>query len=147
MMLSIGYAEIQAEIESGLKEIMASQGALVVGLGNWKTEQCICQEGIDSPQFPNSKISMAITGNAKVIQAKMEVAKVLQFSDNIDQIVIAVSSQWHLMNILSAEDYFIYLALDREYSNIADARLKMMKVDRKLSPLLNSYLPLPSFRQ
>ena len=62
MMLSIGYTEIQAEIESGLKEIMASQGALVVGLGNWKTEQCICQEGIDSPLFPNSKISM-LTGN------------------------------------------------------------------------------------
>jgi hypothetical protein len=145
MMLSIGYTEIQAEIESGLKEIMASPGALVVALGNWKTGQCICQEGINSPLFPNSKISMAVTGNAKVIQAKMEVAKALQFSDKIDQILIALSSQWHLMNILSAEDYFIYLALDRKSSNIADGTLKIMKVDRKLSPLLNSYLPLPSF--
>jgi hypothetical protein len=88
---------------------------------------------------------MAVTGNAKVIQAKMEVAKALQLSDKIDQILIALSSQWHLMNILSAEEYFIYLALDRKSSNIADGTLKIMKVDRKLSPLLNSYLPLPSF--
>jgi hypothetical protein len=145
MMLSRGYTEIQAEIESGLKEIMASQGALVVALGNWKTGQCICQEGIDSPLFPNSKISMAITGNAKVIQAKMEVAKALQFSDKIDQILIALSSQWHLMKILSAENYFIYLALDRKASSIADAGLKMLKANVKLSPLLNSHLPLPNF--
>jgi hypothetical protein len=143
MMLSTGYTELQFDIESGLQELIKLQGALVVGLGNWKTGQCISQQGIDSPLFPNSKIITALTGNAKVIQAKMQVAQDLQFSDKIDQILIALSSQWHLMKVLSAEGYFIYLALDRTSCNIASAGFKLIQLDKKLSPLLNSHLPLP----
>ncbi|WP_019499347.1 hypothetical protein [Pseudanabaena sp. PCC 6802] len=137
-MLNMSDPGLQTEMQTGLQELIELQGALVVALGNWRTGQCFAQKGIDSPLFPNSKIGLAVEGNAKVIQAKMQVSQALKFQDKIDQILIALSTQWHLMKVLSADGYFIYIALERASSNMAVAGFKLMQLDKKISPLLNS---------
>lgn len=135
-MLTSAKPEIQNQLRESFKDLLGVKGSLVVGLGNWQTGSCIAYDGINSPLFPNTKIELAVEGNSDVIRAKLNVAKTLNFEDKIEQILIALQTQWHVIRVLSADGYFIYLAMDRNTSSIASASFTLSKVDEKLSPLL-----------
>lgn len=134
-MIELAPISDSAKLQSCLSDLLAINGALVVGLGSWKTNACIAYDGIDSPAFPNAKIPVAVAGNAKVIQAKMSVAQALQFNDNIQDILISLTTQWHLIRLLSTEGLFLYFAMDRTKSNIASAHLKLLAADRIVKEL------------
>jgi hypothetical protein len=129
-------ASVSSVIGDCFQELMGVSGVLVVGLGNWETGKCLALDGLDSPKFPNAKIPIAITYNSDVIKAKIKAAEMLQFTDKIDEILISLSSQWHIMKVLSVEGFFLYVALDRSCSNIAAAGFKLMQCDRKLATVL-----------
>lgn len=127
------------KIRECLQEVLTVSGALAAGIGNWKTGECLFKEGLNKPDFPTSKIEIAVTHNSEVIRAKQRAAAALEFDDKIDDILISLTRQWHIMKLLKVEGYFLYIALDRSKASIASAGLKLKQANRELSKVLANY--------
>jgi len=75
-------------------------------------------------------LDVAAAGNTEVVRAKLNTIKALGLTDTIDDILITLSSQYHIIRPLAATpEVFIYLVLDRDKANLALARLKVKESD------------------
>ena len=80
-------------------------------------------------------MNMEVAGaaNTDVVRAKRKAMKALGLKDDIEDILISLSKQYHLIRPLRAKPgLFFYLALDRVRSNLAMARLTLAEVERDL---------------
>jgi len=122
------------KLQDSLVKALSIDGALGVALGDWKTGMCLGYKGTNSPAFPEANLELAIAGNTEVIRAKMRVAESLKFTDRIEEILIILETQYHLMYLLRhIHGLFFYLALDREKGNLALARIKLAQIEKELT--------------
>ncbi|MCA0044679.1 roadblock/LC7 domain-containing protein [Celeribacter litoreus] len=79
-------------------------------------------------------IEAAAAANTEVVRAKNSAMKVLGLDgDHIEDILITLGTQLHLIRPLSAEPtVFIYMALDRQSANLGMARLSLRKIEGTL---------------
>jgi hypothetical protein len=95
---------------------------------------CLGYKGTNSPALPEANLELAVAGNTEVIRAKMRVAESLGFTDRLEEILIILETQYHLMYLLrNIPGLFFYLALDREKGNLALARIKLAQIEKELS--------------
>jgi len=79
-------------------------------------------------------LELAAAGNTEVVRAKRKTMKSLNLSDPIEDILITLGRQYHLMRPLSSNDaLFIYVALDRQRGNLALARHQLSVAEKDLS--------------
>jgi hypothetical protein len=79
-------------------------------------------------------LELAAAGNTEVVRAKRKTMKSLNLSDPIEDILITLGRQYHLMRPLSSNDaLFIYLALDRSRANLALARHQLTIAEKDLT--------------
>ncbi len=72
-------------------------------------------------------LEVAAAGNMEVVRAKMRVMESLGIGGGIEDILITLSSQFHIIRPVSST-LFLYVAIDRKMGNLAMARHKMASV-------------------
>ncbi|WP_328953573.1 hypothetical protein [Kitasatospora purpeofusca] len=80
-------------------------------------------------------LNVAAAGNTDVVRAKMRTMDMLGLGDGIEDILITLSSQYHLIRPLtgrSGKGLFLYLALDKGRANLAMARHQLTKIEADL---------------
>lgn len=78
-------------------------------------------------------IEMAAAGNTDVVRKKRDVMKKLKLNDKIEDILISLHRQYHLIRPLESNDtLFIYVALDRAKANLGMARSELNSFEKGL---------------
>jgi hypothetical protein len=119
-------------IETALKEAMSIEGALGVALVDWES-------GMPLGTLGGGKyldLDLAGAGNTEVVRAKMRTMQSLGLNDMIEDILITLGKQYHLIRLLTnsdgAQNMFLYLALDRGKANLALARHQLKRIENDL---------------
>ncbi|MET7460706.1 hypothetical protein [Nonomuraea sp. NPDC005501] len=120
-----------ASMDVSLKEMMTidgSIGAAVVDHGS----------GMTLGSLGGSKeldLQVAGAGNTEVVKAKLRTMDSLGLKDAIEDILITLGSQYHIIRPISGrggKGLFLYLALDRARANLAMARHQLRSIEEKL---------------
>jgi hypothetical protein len=117
-------------IETALKEAMAVEGALGVALVDYESGMSLGVLG----GGPGLDLEVAAAGNTEVVRAKVRTLASLSMADSIEDILITLGKQYHLIRPLarSKGSLFLYLALDRSRSNLALARHNLKRIESSL---------------
>ena len=79
-------------------------------------------------------MELAAAGNTEVVRAKMKTMRSLGLNDVIDDILITLGKQYHIIRPLARkEGLFIYIVLDRLKTNLALARRKVQDVEKDIT--------------
>jgi hypothetical protein len=119
-------------IETALKEAMSIEGAIGVALVDWDSGMPLGTLG--GGKYLN--LELAAAGNTEVVRAKMRTMQSLNLNDTIEDILITLTKQYHLIRLLrnadGAHSLFLYLALDRSKANLALARHHLKRIENDL---------------
>ncbi|GEK20443.1 hypothetical protein [Cellulomonas xylanilytica] len=81
-------------------------------------------------------LDVAAAGNTEVIRAKLRTMAALGLDDRIEDILITLGQQYHLIRLLQGADgngLFLYLVLDKGRANLALARRQLSNLERTLT--------------
>jgi len=120
-------------IEVALKEAMNIDGALGASLVDWGSGMSLGAMG--GGKYLD--LDVASAGHTEVVRAKMRTMEALRLDDSIEDILITMSQQYHLIRLLrnskSGQGLFLYLVLDREKANLALARHTLKRIESDIS--------------
>ena len=72
--------------------------------------------------------------NTQVVKAKMQAIESLGLQDGIEDILITMGKQLHMIRPLEkAPSVFLYVALDKKTANLGMARMQVKKIESGLS--------------
>ena len=121
------------DMETALKEAMEIDGAVGVSVVDYDS-------GMSLGSLGGGKyldLDVASAGNTEVIRAKMRTMEALGLNDAIDDILITLGRQYHLIRLVQARsgssNLFIYLALDKNKANLAMARHRLKQIESTMT--------------
>jgi uncharacterized 2Fe-2S/4Fe-4S cluster protein (DUF4445 family) len=116
-------------IEAALKECMSIDGAVGACLVDWESGMSL--GAIGGGKYLD--LDVAAAGNTEVIRAKMRTMESLRLDDSIEDILITLTKQYHLIRLLrnsrNEQGLFLYLVLDRGKANLALARHNLKRIE------------------
>jgi hypothetical protein len=121
-------------IETALKEAMSIDGAIGVALVDYESGMSLGTLG--GGEWLD--LDVAAAGNTEVVRSKMRVLAALALNDSIEDILITLRRQYHLIRLIDdgkshTPGLFLYLVLDRERSNLALARHHLRRIEGDLT--------------
>ncbi|MEV6795061.1 hypothetical protein AB0M87_24420 [Streptomyces sp. NPDC051320] len=121
-----------ANTETTLKEAMTSiEGALGAALVDYTSGMALGTLGGGK----DLDLAVAAAGNTDVVRAKVRTMELLGMKDEIEDILITLGEQYHLIRLLRGRGkngLFLYLALDRGRANLAMARHQLKRIETEL---------------
>ena len=120
-----------ADMETALKELMTIDGAIGVALVDYNSGMALGVLG-GSKELD---LTVAAAGNTDVVRAKMRTIEMLNLKDGIEDILITLNNQYHLIRPVtgrSGKGLFLYLALNRQRANLAMARHHLLRIEDDL---------------
>jgi predicted regulator of Ras-like GTPase activity (Roadblock/LC7/MglB family) len=121
-----------ASVEVSLKDVMTSvEGALGAAVVDYSSGMALGTLGGGK----DLDLTVAAAGNTDVIRAKVRTMELLGLSGQIEDILITLESQYHLIRLVtgrSGNGLFLYLVLDKSRSNLAMARHQLKRVEEQL---------------
>lgn len=81
---------------------------------------------------PGLNLEVAAAGNTEVVRAKLKTMKALDLKDAIEDILITLGKQYHIIRPLGSNPaVFVYCVVDKK-GNLAMARLKLASVEKEI---------------
>ncbi|MEV5330745.1 hypothetical protein [Streptomyces werraensis] len=121
-----------ATVEVSLKDMMTSvEGALGAAVVDYSSGMALGTLGGGK----DLDLTVAAAGNTDVIRAKVRTMELLGLTGQIEDILITLESQYHLIRLVtgrSGNGLFLYLVLDKSRSNLAMARHQLKRVEEQL---------------
>ena len=120
-----------ADMDTALKEIMDIDGTIGVALVDHTSGMALGTVGGGK----ELDLTVAAAGNTDVVRAKLRAMEMLNISEKIEDILITLDSQYHLIRPLtsrSGKGLFLYVALRRDRSNLAMARHQLKSIEADL---------------
>ncbi|MEU2080757.1 hypothetical protein ABZ569_02475 [Streptomyces albus] len=118
--------------EASLKEAMSSiDGTIGVALVDYTSGMALGTLG-GGKDFD---LEVAAAGNTDVVRAKLRTMEHLGLDDQIEDILITLGTQYHLIRLLrgkSGNGLFLYIALDAVKANLAMARHQLRRIEGML---------------
>ncbi|MFF3327016.1 hypothetical protein [Streptomyces sp. NPDC002889] len=121
-----------ASVETSLKEAMTSiEGSLGAALVDYTSGMALGTLGGGK----DLDLSVAAAGNTDVIRAKTRTMEHLGLKDDIEDVLITLGGQYHLIRLLKSRGgngLFLYLVLDKTNANLAMARHQLKRIEAEL---------------
>ena len=119
------------DMDTALKEAMQIDGAIGVAVVDYTSGMALGTLGSSK----ELDLTVAAAGNTDVVRAKMRTLDLLKLKDEIEDILITLGSQYHLIRPLRSrggQGLFIYLALAKSRANLAMARHQVRRIEEDL---------------
>ncbi|MGN6518736.1 MAG: hypothetical protein ACTHK2_04845 [Dokdonella sp.] len=116
-----------ANINDSLAKLLEVDGALCAAVVDANSGMLLGKIGT------GLDLDLAAAGNTEVVRAKMKTMKSLGLNDAIEDILITLGKQYHIIRpVATKAGLFIYLVLDKAKSNLALARRGAQDVEQAL---------------
>ena len=116
-----------ANTSEALDALLKIDGAMAAALVDAKSGMALGTIG------SGINLEVAAAGNSEVIRSKQKVMSSLGLKDKIEDILITLGQQYHLIRPLAtAENLFVYLVLNKTQANLAMARFKLQEIETAL---------------
>lgn len=117
-----------ANVNDSLNALMQIDGAMCTALVDANSGMMLGSAGT------GVDLEIAAAGNTEVMRAKMKTMKSLGLTDRIEDILITLTKQYHILRpVDSKPGLFIYLVLDKAKSNLAMARRACQDAEQALA--------------
>ena len=115
-------------LAQSLDELMQIDGAVAVAVVDSNSGMVLGKAG------GGVDLDVAGAGNTEVVRAKLKTMKSLGLKDNIEDILITLGKQYHIIRPMTERaGVFIYLVLDKAKASLALARIKTAEIDSGLT--------------
>lgn len=119
-------------LDVALKEAMGIDGAIGAAVVDWESGLCLGTQGggklLD--------LNLAAAGNTDVVRSMMRTMDSLRLNDTIEDMLITLNKQYHLLRLLknprNGTGLFLYLVLDRSRANLALARHHLSRIESEI---------------
>jgi hypothetical protein len=121
-----------ADLDTSLKDAMTIEGAIGVAVVDYTSGMTLGVMGGGA----DLDLTVAAAGNTDVVRAKMRTLELLKLPDGIEDILITLDTQYHLIRPISSREgrgLFLYLALARNRANLGLARHQLRRVESDLN--------------
>jgi hypothetical protein len=119
-----------SNIKETLARIMQLDGALGACIVDSNSGMMLGAEGGSG----SINLEVAAAGNTEIVRAKRKTMRSLGLKDSIEDILITLHSQYHLIRPLASNDaLFIYLVLDKAKGNLAMSRHQLAGIEKDLA--------------
>ncbi|WP_148668226.1 hypothetical protein [Streptomyces sp. WAC05950] len=119
-------------VETSLKEAMTSiEGSVGAALVDYTSGMALGTLGGGK----ELDLTVAAAGNTDVIRAKARTMEMLGIKEDIEDVLITLGSQYHLIRLLKGRGgngLFLYIVLDKAKSNLAMARYQLKRIEADL---------------
>jgi len=119
------------DMDTALKEAMQIDGAIGVAVVDYTSGMALGMLGGGK----DLDLTVAAAGNTDVVRAKMRTMEMLKLKDEIEDILITLSGQYHLIRPLGSRNgqgLFMYIALLKTRANLAMARHQLRRIEEEL---------------
>lgn len=114
------------DIKTSVQNCLKTDGCLGAALVDYESGLCLATAGT-----PGFDLELAAAGNAEVVRAKKKIRDKLGFQDKIEEILISLDTQYHLIRMVG-RNLFFYVVYRRDQSNLAMARRELAAIERDI---------------